>query len=892
MEELPSSSSIPPFPELVASHTLPNPASSLALSPDGSRVAVAGREMLRTVTLGGGGDGEMAEDLNLLSGNTRRLPQHAPLDVAWHPLQASVFATGHAVNGAVVLWDTEQKGSDKLTRTLSGHSGAVNRLAFHPTEGTRLLSGSRDRSAKLWDTRQKSAKLSFAAAAEVRDVQFSRQAPARFAAALENGVVQLFDVRVNREALLSFHAHQKAVSCLDFHPERAGLLVTGSQDMLLRVWELEPGLFRDEKEGVTRRPSSGRGSLADVPRSAHAVQTTAPVARVAWRPGTDASARLHVASCAHPPALGAADAKLHVWDVLRPAIPLYSLAAHTDALSAFAFLPPPLAAAGEALVTTGRDRQLLRHSLAHAPPPYEHVSPTAIAWAAADALAVVSNAPFARLRDAHAAGAAAVAVVSAQLAAQDPSAAAAASDAAAATAGTAGALSVLPAAAMQHTSFESVAAEEPMAPLTPLHMPLGASAVAAPPPLLLPAAVGGIAAERRPTPPSSLGGGGREKVRCFTPAGKPISLPAGAVALDFAYAIHTSIGNSFYAAKVNGRLVANRYALRDGDTVEIIARDGATPRAEWEHIVATKTARQEVRKNLRRAEERRAEIRGTLDDEGEVPPPPPPPDAGFGFGGAARLARLAKAYKLSGAPPAELCEQNAAAAEAADAPQLALAWRTAAVMAMAPPPETATGPITPVGGIDALVAPVLVSLLNHHAARGDPQTCASLVLVLRPRLVPSALAAGRALRFVVAYVELLRRLQLFALSAHVLKQCDDDVLRDVSRVLPTSLLSTTINVAVKVHKADRNPSRDEPPKRRPPCAVCNTAVRGLYVWCQGCGHGGHLEHLRGWFANHTECPAGCGHQCQLRPVNESLCMPVPAASDVPPGFRDTSIVQA
>ena len=74
--------------------------------------------------------------------------------------------------------------------------------------------------------------------------------------------------------------------------------------------------------------------------------------------------------------------------------------------------------------------------------------------------------------------------------------------------------------------------------------------------------------------------------------------------------------------------------------------------------------------------------------------------------------------------------------------------------------------------------------------------------------------------------------------------------------------------------------------------MCNTAVRGLYVWCQGCGHGGHLEHLRGWFANHTECPAGCGHQCQLRPVNESLCMPVPAASDVPPGFRDTSIVQA
>ena len=355
------------------------------------------------------------------------------------------------MNGAS-LWDTEQKGSDKLTRTLSGHSGAVNRLAFHPTEGSRLLSGSRDRSAKLWDTRQKSAKLSFAAAAEVRDVQFSRQAPARFAAALENGVVQLFDVRVNREALLSFHAHQKAVSCLDFHPERAGLLVTGSQDMLLRVWELEPGLVRDEKEGVARRPSSGRGSLADVPRSAHAVQTTAPVARVAWRPGADALARLHTASRAHP--RSAPPTPSSTW-TLRPAIPPTRSRTPTPSPpspSCCRRSPPPARP-----VTTGRDRQLLRHC-----------SPTAAAVRArlADGDVGRRRRPRRRLERA----------VrppprrprrrrrrrrrrSAQLAAQDLSAAAAAADAAAATAGTAGALSVPPAAAMQHTSFESVAAE-------------------------------------------------------------------------------------------------------------------------------------------------------------------------------------------------------------------------------------------------------------------------------------------------------------------------------------------------------------------------------------------------------------------------------------------------
>ena len=67
--------------------------------------------MLRTVTLGGGGDGEMAEDLNLLSGNTRRLPQHAPLDVAWHPLRASVFATGHAVTARSCCGTPSRRGA-------------------------------------------------------------------------------------------------------------------------------------------------------------------------------------------------------------------------------------------------------------------------------------------------------------------------------------------------------------------------------------------------------------------------------------------------------------------------------------------------------------------------------------------------------------------------------------------------------------------------------------------------------------------------------------------------------------------------------------------------------------------------------------------------------------
>jgi Zinc-ribbon, C4HC2 type len=46
------------------------------------------------------------------------------------------------------------------------------------------------------------------------------------------------------------------------------------------------------------------------------------------------------------------------------------------------------------------------------------------------------------------------------------------------------------------------------------------------------------------------------------------------------------------------------------------------------------------------------------------------------------------------------------------------------------------------------------------------------------------------------------------------------------------------------------------------CAVCHSVVRGLLVWCQGCGHGGHVHHLKQWMSRRSGCPAGCGHQCE------------------------------
>ena len=47
------------------------------------------------------------------------------------------------------------------------------------------------------------------------------------------------------------------------------------------------------------------------------------------------------------------------------------------------------------------------------------------------------------------------------------------------------------------------------------------------------------------------------------------------------------------------------------------------------------------------------------------------------------------------------------------------------------------------------------------------------------------------------------------------------------------------------------------------CAICRLPVRGTYVWCQGCGHGGHFDHMSQWFSTQSLCPTGCMHNCQF-----------------------------
>ncbi len=124
-----------------------------------------------------------------------------------------------------------------------------------------------------------------------------------------------------------------------------------------------------------------------------------------------------------------------------------------------------------------------------------------------------------------------------------------------------------------------------------------------------------------------------DAVYVFTPRSKILALPRGATPVDFAYAIHSDVGQHMVAAKVNGEPVALRTELKSGDVVEIITAPGARPNPAWLSMVRTGRARSKIRHHLKNMESEESRELGekllatALRAEGLQPPSPDPADA-------------------------------------------------------------------------------------------------------------------------------------------------------------------------------------------------------------------------------------------------------------------------
>jgi (p)ppGpp synthase/HD superfamily hydrolase len=100
----------------------------------------------------------------------------------------------------------------------------------------------------------------------------------------------------------------------------------------------------------------------------------------------------------------------------------------------------------------------------------------------------------------------------------------------------------------------------------------------------------------------------------FTPSGDVIDLPMNSTPIDFAYAIHSELGNHMNGAKVNGKMVSFETPLRNGDVVEILERPTARPTRKWLDYARTTLARRHIKQTLDESE------RGTISAQGELKP--------------------------------------------------------------------------------------------------------------------------------------------------------------------------------------------------------------------------------------------------------------------------------
>jgi len=103
-----------------------------------------------------------------------------------------------------------------------------------------------------------------------------------------------------------------------------------------------------------------------------------------------------------------------------------------------------------------------------------------------------------------------------------------------------------------------------------------------------------------------------DKVYVFTPKGDILRLPAGATAVDFAYAVHTDVGNRCVAAKIDRRLVPLKTVLSNGETIEIVTARGTRPNPNWVNFVVTAKARNAIRNYLKQLQGDEASDLGRL----------------------------------------------------------------------------------------------------------------------------------------------------------------------------------------------------------------------------------------------------------------------------------------
>ena len=148
-------------------------------------------------------------------------------------------------------------------------------------------------------------------------------------------------------------------------------------------------------------------------------------------------------------------------------------------------------------------------------------------------------------------------------------------------------------------------------------------------------------------------------------------------------------------------------------------------------------------------------------------------------------------------------------------------------------------------------------IIQMYSEIGFFQICALVFLVLGDTLCTQESLTEICSRSIMFYIQALQHMKLYLEASAVIRLC------------PPSCIAKGINLDKPFRELNHVNTSFEftsiPPQKTPHCCVCGLRVTGLSVWCPGCGHGGHIEHIRAWLEKSSQCPSGCSHICRFTP---------------------------
>lgn len=818
--------------------TLEGPANALAINRDATQVAVAGRNVFKVFSLE---NEEFHERINLRVGKNLNL-NFSCSDVVWNMIEDHILATA-ATNGAVVTWNLNKSSRSKQDMIYQDHKRTVNKVCFHPSEAHILLSGSQDGTMKSFDIRKREAANTFLSSSEsVRDVQFCPHTHYMFAAVQENGNVQLWDMRRTDKCERQFTAHSGPVFTCDWHPEEKRFLATGGRDKAIKIWDL-----------------SGYKPLLS-----QCIQTIASVAHIKWRP----QKKYHIANSSL-----VVDCTINVWDTRRPYVPFAAFTEHKDVATGFAWRNSP-----KVLLSTSKDSTLFQHNMDDATRPTTHADALSVAHvlnpsgdlafassdrffgeqtnrsrsgptypAAARFQGVFKKTPNPGDKFSHAQSTLCIFVnndveflslrwlqesaLRYQLSGRPFGELCERNSVVAADLGR-------PNVAQTWRLLKALYAQQATHPADFLG--------------LLESSARGGDADRSSQEGSnfhtSRHNSGNTRNRQHSGGKKPSvggrhlsggsALDRGSQAALDAGTQQTTGGEDSASSGIEDDQTLTYIAsgmtntpgdFLFGDDSEVAAQafyslqgsgagggDGLQP-PEWVVPVEAFEPRHMIRDSPPMPDLGHPQSSPTSGDEDDGGGPEAHHHYGGGGGGGSA----------------------AAATEAED---------QAKVLTVVPPFCLPSWN----------VREVVTQLLTNYVDQGDVQMAVSATIVLGDKL-KGCIEEATLESWFLAYIDLLSRFQMWNVIARVLSL---SCLPSVSSLNQQSTLVHTLCGGCQKPLTRSGWFCDRCKAVPAPCAICHEVVRGLFVWCQGCAHGGHLQHVSAWFSKQRLCPAGCGHVCE------------------------------